>query len=208
MAVSIVALLFSVALGLVLPLVVRNLVDVVILDASVTRLNRLTVGLFLVFVVQALFSFVHRLTISYVGERTVADIRIRVFAHLQRLSLQYYSDQRTGELISRLTSDVSLLQEAITSNLVALLRQALTLIGATILLFALNWRLTLVILAAVPPITLVMVYLGRRIRSASRAVQDYLAEAASVAEGRDCRNSRFTRHKSDAPRAVCNFQLS
>ncbi len=182
MVISFVTLLFSVALGLILPLVIRNLVDVVLIDNDLGHLNRLAVGLLVVFVVQALFSFAHRLSLSFVGERAIADMRIQVFEHLQMLSLSFYADRRTGELVSRLTNDVSLLQDAMTHNLVALLRQALTLVGSAVLLFVLNWRLTVIILAGIPIITLVMVTLGRRIRAASRAVQDRLAQAASIVE--------------------------
>src|SRR5690606_30923461 len=132
--------------------------------------------------VQGVFSFAHQLSLAYAGERAIADMRVTIFTHLQRLGLAFYAERRTGELISRLTNDVSLLQEAITNNLVALLRQGLMLVGAAALLFVLNWRLTLVILAGIPPVTLIMVYLGRQIRKASMIVQDRLAEAASVLE--------------------------
>ena len=182
MVISIIALLFSVSLGLILPLVIRNLVDVVLIDKNLQRLNQVALALFAVFIVQAFFSFVHRLSLAYVGERAIANIRIDIYSHLQRLSLSFYADRRTGEIVSRLTNDVTLLQEAITNNLVALLRQLLTLIGAAVLLFVLNWRLTLVILLGIPVITLLMVFLGRKIRGASRMVQDRLAEAASVVE--------------------------
>lgn len=182
MVVSVFALLFSISLGLILPLVVRNLVDVVLINRNLTRLNQLALGLMAVFIVQAIFSFAHQLSLAYVGERAIADIRIQVFSHLQRLSLKFYADHRTGEIVSRLTNDVSLLQEAITSNVVALLRQCLTLVGAAVLLFFLNWQLTLLILVGIPIITLTMVALGRRIRWAAKAVQDALAEAANVVE--------------------------
>jgi ATP-binding cassette, subfamily B, bacterial MsbA len=175
-------LIVSVLLGLILPLVVRNLVDVVLIDRNLTRLNQIAILLFGVFVVQAAVSFAHHLSLAYVGERAIADMRIAIFSHLQRLGLRFYAERRTGELISRLTNDVSLLQEAVTSNLVALLRQALMLVGAAALLFVLNWRLTLIILAGVPIITLLMVFLGQQIRKASTTVQDKLAEAASVLE--------------------------
>jgi len=182
MVVSVIALLFSVALGLVLPLVIRELVDTVLVDVDLTGLNRLVVGLLFVFAFQALFGFIHRLSLAYVGERTIADMRIDVYMHLQRLSLAFYSSQRTGELVSRITNDLSLLQTAVTDNLVSLIRQVITLLGAAIILFYLNWRLTLFILVGIPLITLVMLFLGRKIRSASRAVQDALAEAANVLE--------------------------
>lgn len=179
---SIITLIFSALLGLVLPLVVRNLVDVVLVDGDLSQLNLWTIGLFIVFIVQAIFSFIHRLSLSFVGERAIADVRIEVYSHLQRLSLRYFNDNRTGEIISRLTNDISQLQSAITNDLMALLRQGITLVGAAILLFWLNWQLTVIILLGIPPITLTMVVLGRRIRKAAKEVQDSLAEAANVAE--------------------------
>ena len=182
MSFSIGMLLCSTMLGLVLPLVVQNLVDVVLIDKNLTRLNQLAIGLFVVFIVQAVFSFAHRLSLAYVGERIIATIRVQIYTHLQALSLKYFADHRTGEVVSRLTNDVSLLQNAVTDNLVALLRQALTLVGASILLFWLNWRLTLIILTGIPIISLTMVALGRQIRKAAKAVQDALAEAANVVE--------------------------
>ena len=182
MIVSIIALLFSVGLGLILPLVIRNLVDLILVENDLPQLNRLTLGLFIVFILQAIASFVHRLSLAYVGENAVADIRVEVYSHLQSLSLRFFGDHRTGEIISRITNDTSLLQAAITSDLVSLLRQGLTLIGAAVLLFWLDWRLTTIILLGIPFITLTMVWLGRKIRRESKAVQDALAKAASVVE--------------------------
>ncbi len=182
LAIAVTALVFSVGLGLVLPLVIRNLVDVVLSEKNLDTLNRIAILLLVVFAVQAIFSFIHRISMAFVGERVVADIRVQVYTHLQKLSLQYFADHRTGEVVSRLTNDVSLLQSAVTDNLVALLRQLLTLIGGSIFLFILDWRLTIIILAGIPIVTLTMVFLGRKIRRASRDVQDKLAEAANVVE--------------------------
>ncbi|MCA9981878.1 MAG: ABC transporter ATP-binding protein, partial [Anaerolineales bacterium] len=134
------------------------------------------------FILQALFSFAHRLSLAYVGERAIADIRNEVYDHVMHLSLKFFNDRRTGELVSRVTNDVSLLQVAITDNLVALLRQVVTLLGASVLLLWLNWQLTVVILIGIPIVSLTMVFLGRRIRMASKQVQDQLAEAANVLE--------------------------
>ena len=180
--ISIIALLFSVALGLVLPLVIQSLVDIVLVDKDLQLLNQLALGLMAVFILQALFSFAHRLSLAYVGERAIADIRNEVYDHVMHLSLKFFNDRRTGELVSRVTNDVSLLQVAITDNLVALLRQVVTLLGASVLLLWLNWQLTVVILIGIPIVSLTMVFLGRRIRMASKQVQDQLAEAANVLE--------------------------
>ncbi len=182
MVVSIIALLFSVGLGLILPLVIRNLVDLILDDQNLPRLNQLALGLFVVFILQAVASFVNRLSLAYVGENVVADIRVQVYIHLQSLSLRYFTEHRTGEVVSRITNDVQQLQSAVTDDLVALLRQALTLMGAAVLLFWLDWRLTMIILLGVPFITLTMVRLSREIRVASKTVQDTLAQAANVVE--------------------------
>ncbi len=182
MLVAVVGLVISALLGLVLPLVVRNLVDFVLVEKAYADLNRVTAGLLVVFLFQALFSFIQQIALAYAGEHAVADIRIDTFTHLQALPLSFYADRRTGELVSRITNDVSLLQQAITTNLVVLLRQIITIIGAAVLLFWLDWRLTLIILLVVPVITLTMVQLGNRIRVASVAVQDALAEVAGGVE--------------------------
>ncbi len=179
---SAITLVFSALLGLILPLVIGSVVDVVLVDGDLGQLNRIILFLFVIFIVQAIFSFMHRLSLAFVGERAIADIRIDLFTHLQSLSLRFYDDTRTGSIISRLTNDISQLQTAVTDNLMALLRQGITLIGAVILLFWLNWQLTLIILIGIPIITLTMVVLGRQIRKASKQVQDALAESANVAE--------------------------
>ncbi|MBP6787992.1 MAG: ABC transporter ATP-binding protein [Candidatus Promineofilum sp.] len=182
MAVAVFALVVSSLLGLVLPLVVRNLVDFVFINKDFVDLNRVTVALVVVFIFQSLFTFIQQMALAYVGEHAVADIRIDVYTHLQELPLSFYAERRTGELVSRLTNDVALLQQSITWNLVILLRQVITIVGAAALLFWLDWRLTLLILLVVPVITLTMVYLGGRIRAASIGVQDALAEVSNVAE--------------------------
>lgn len=182
MILSIIMLVISVSLGLILPLVIRNLVDIVLVDKNFPRLNQLAIGLFVVFLLQGFASFVNQIALAFVGENVVADIRVQVYSHLQSLSLKYFTDNRTGEIVSRVTNDVILLQTAVTDNLVALLRQAITLVGAAILLFVLDWRLTVIILLGIPFVTLTMVWLGRKIRRASTAVQDALAQGANVLE--------------------------
>ncbi len=182
MTVAIIALVISSLLGLVLPLVVRNLVDFVFVRKDMSDLNLVTLVLLVVVIFQSLFTFVQQMALAYTGEHAVADIRIDVYTHLQELPLSFYAERRTGELVSRLTNDVALLQQALTWNLVTLLRQIITIVGAAALLLWLDWRLTLLILLVVPLITMTMVYLGGRIRAASVGVQDALAEVANVAE--------------------------
>lgn len=169
-------------MGLMMPLVVQNVVDVVFVERNLTLLNRFAALLALIFLVQAFFSFINRYNTAYIGERVVADLRQQLYQHLVGLSLRFFADRRTGEIVSRVTNDVTTLQAAVTDNLVTLLQQSLTLIGGIFFLFWLDWRLTSVILAGIPIVTLTMVYLGRKIRRAATEVQDRLAEAAAVVD--------------------------
>ncbi|HXV98431.1 MAG TPA: ABC transporter transmembrane domain-containing protein, partial [Anaerolineae bacterium] len=180
MILAVIALVTGTLLGLVMPLVVRGVVDVVFVERNLALLNRFIALLALVFLAQAFFSFVNRYHMAFIGERVVADLREQLYSHLVNLSLRFFADRRTGELVSRVTNDVTALQAAVTDNLVTLLQQSLTLIGGVIFLFWLDWRLTSIILGGIPIVTLTMVYMGRKIRRAAGQVQDRLAEAAAV----------------------------
>jgi len=182
MILAIIALIIGTSLGLVLPLVIQNLVDVVFVARDLAMLNRFTAFLFVIFVLQGIFSFINRYNMAYIGERVVADLRTRLYEHLMQLSLRFFADRRTGEIVSRVTNDVTTLQSAVTDNLVSLLQQLIMLIGGSALLFWLNWQLTSIILLGIPIITLTMVYLGRKIRAAAAEVQDYIAASSAVVE--------------------------
>ncbi|MEM7035317.1 MAG: ABC transporter transmembrane domain-containing protein [Chloroflexota bacterium] len=180
--IALLALVVRTVLGLVMPLLVRNVVDVVFVERDLVLLNQLASFLVVIFFGQAVFSFINRYHIAYLGERVVSDLRQQLYHHLMSLSLRFFSDRRTGEIVSRITNDVTTLQSAVTDNLVTLLQQTLTLVGGIVFLFWLNWRLTSIILIGVPIITLTIVYMGRKIREAAGDVQDHLAEASAVVE--------------------------
>ncbi len=131
---------------------------------------------------QAVLGFGGTYLIDWTGERVVTDLRQRLYGHLHRLGLRFFSDQRTGEITSRLTNDVSKIQSAATSDLAEVLRLVLTLVGSVALMLALNWRLSLVIFAVVPPIAVAMRYFGQVVRKLSRTIQDQLADTTAVAE--------------------------
>ncbi len=182
MVLAIIALIFGTLLGLVLPLVIKSVVDVVFVERSLDLLNRFAILLLLIFLVQAFFSFINRYNIAFVGERVVADLREQLYHHLVTFSLRFFADNRTGEIVSRVTNDVTTLQAAVTNNLVSLLQQTMMLIGGSIFLFWLDWRLTSIILLGIPFVTLTMVFLGRKIRRVATVVQDRLAEATAVVD--------------------------
>ncbi len=177
-----VAYLVQASISLIFPLVVQRLVDDVLSAGDIVVLNWLAGGLLALFMVQAIASYTHIIQMAFISSRVIRDIRLQIYTHLQSLSLRYFADNRTGELVSRLTSDVTLLQRAITDDILQLIRQVLTLVGAAALLFYLNWQLTLLILIMMPLVGLSISRLGRKIRSNSKEAQDELAEVANVIE--------------------------
>jgi subfamily B ATP-binding cassette protein MsbA len=182
MALAVVALSLGAGLGLVFPWIMQNLVDTVLAQGNQAELNRITLILIGTFLLRGLFYFVQNYTLAYVGERIVVDLRRRTYAHLHTLSLRFFADRRVGELISRLSADVTLVRTALTNDVAAVLGQGITFLGSLVLMIALNWRLTLFILALVPVLIVIATVFGRRMRRLSTGVQDQLADGAALAE--------------------------
>ena len=182
LGVAIVLLLGWTALGLVVPLGLKALLDAVFEAGDAPLLNRLALILLGLFALQAVVGFAGGYLLEWTGERVVADLRRRVYAHLHRLGLRFFADTRTGEISSRLTNDVGKVQTAVTDNLEQALTLSLTLVGSAALMLALNWRLAVAIFLVVPPVAFAARYFGGVVRKLSREIQDSLAETTAVAE--------------------------
>ena len=161
---------------------VRTMVDAVFEDANRGLLDQLTFLLLILFVVQAVIGFFAFYMLEWTGERLVTDLRKKVYEHLQYLDLRFFTNQRTGDLTSRLTNDVGKVRTAMTSSLVDLVNQSIMLVGSVVLMFVLDTRMSLIIVLAVPPTTLLARFFGMKIRKLSREVQDRLADTTAVAE--------------------------
>jgi len=182
MAVVLAALALSSASGLVFPLLVVRLLGTVLRQPDLRKLDALTLALVGLFLFQSAVSFVQSYGLTYVGERIVLDIRTALFRHLQALSLDFYADRRVGEIVSRLSSDVTQVRSVLTSDITLLLGQGVSLLGSVVIVAVLNPRLTAFILLLVPPIVGAAVFIGRRFEKLSTEVQDGLAEATVTAE--------------------------
>jgi ATP-binding cassette, subfamily B, bacterial MsbA len=182
LAVAGVILTISSLLGLAIPLAIGGVVNASFVAGSVQILNWITAALIGIFVVQAILGFGQTYLISWVGERVIADLRVRLFSHLQSMPLRYFSNVRVGELISRLGNDVQTIQEAVTSTLLSLLSQVIMFVGGIVIIFVMAPGLTFLMLAVVPLAVLAMVVLGRFIRRLSKQYQDGLAETTGTAE--------------------------
>jgi subfamily B ATP-binding cassette protein MsbA len=182
MGIAIITLLFGSLLGLVFPWIMQDLINSVFAQGDQAELNRITILLIGTFLVRSIFYYFQLYWLSFVGERVVVDLRRQLYVHLNKLSLRFYADRRIGEIISRLSSDVTIVRTALTNNVATVLSQSVTFIGSLVLMLVLNWRLTLFILLVAPIIVACAAIIGGRLRKLSAQVQDELADSTAMAE--------------------------
>lgn len=182
MVVACIALIGATLLGLVFPMVVKNLLDEVLILESSAQLNRLTLGLMGVFLLQSVFKFVQNYQLAYVGELIILDVREHLFNHLTCLSLGFFNDRRTGELVSRFSSDAMRLRGVLTSQVTTILSQSMTLVGSLAMMIYLNWRLMAFIAVIVPIIVGIGRYFGTLMRKLSTEKQDAIAVSMVTVE--------------------------
>ena len=139
-------------------------------------LDRALVAMFGIIALLAAATWLRFYNVSWLGERVTADLRRRVFDHLLALPPSYFEQGRTGAVISRLTSDTTLIENAIGSSLSIALRNLLLLIGGLAMLFTTNLKLTLMVLVGVPLVVVPIVLFGRRVRRFARISQDRVAD--------------------------------
>jgi subfamily B ATP-binding cassette protein MsbA len=171
-------LVLSTILGLVWPQVVLRVLDLGLKDAAL--LDTLVLGLIAVLLVRAVIDGVRAYVMTWTGERVIFDLRMEIVRHLQSLSLSFFTRRKTGELMSHVTSDATLVHGVITQTIISVLGQIMTLVGGLVVIFLMNWRLALLTLVVAPPIGLLGQFLGRRIRTISREAQDAQGEAVGV----------------------------
>ncbi|MBT3923644.1 MAG: ABC transporter ATP-binding protein [Nitrospina sp.] len=169
-------------INLVLPLIVRNMINAVIVLKNNEVLDSLAWDLIIIIGLQAAFAVTHNYIFGFVGHRMTTDFRIEFFSHIQSLSLRFFQERRVGELLSRMNNDISVIQNALVTIPVALLRQSITLLGAMAIILYLNWKLTGLILLILPPLMIFARVFGRRLKTISEKLQDHVAQAVVVLE--------------------------
>jgi ABC transporter fused permease/ATP-binding protein len=142
---------------------------------STADLDLIVMALIGVFVVNAVLVWLRHYSMSWLGERVVTDLRGMVFDRLVTLQLAWFHERRSGELVGRLASDVTVVEGVVGSELSMALRNAVQMVGALVMLLVIDVKLTLLMLAIVPPIVVTTIIFGKKIRAMTRAVQDELA---------------------------------
>ncbi|NRA53950.1 MAG: ATP-binding cassette domain-containing protein [Gammaproteobacteria bacterium] len=178
---AVIALIFTATVMLSVGQAIRMLIDQGFAQQSSEQLKNAVLFIFIITLLIAAGTYTRFYLVSWLGERISADIRLAVFNHVITLHPSYFETSGSGDIMSRITTDTTLLQSIIGSSFSMALRSGLMLIGAVVMLFATNIKLTLVVLAVVPFILVPILFYGRRVRTLSRKSQDSMASVGSYA---------------------------
>lgn len=182
LAVAAVTLVLSSCLALSFPLVVRYLLDAAFERHDRHLLDQIALGLLAIFATTAVLNYIQTYFLSATGERAVAGLRRELFGKLLEMPPGFFADRRTGELTSRLTVDIGLLQGILSHQLADFTRQMLALVGGVVVLTWMQPKLMLTAIGVVPVVALSALIFGKRLKSITTSVQDQLADSTALAE--------------------------
>ena len=179
--VGLIFLLFTGATALAFPKLMGMLIDCV-KNKDNTQANMIAGGLIVILFLQSIFSFFRLSLFVNFTENTLANLRVSLYSNLVKLPMSFFSQKRVGELNSRISSDITQIQDTLTSTIAEFLRQFILIVGGVILLANESIKLTLLMLSVVPLVAVAAVIFGRFIRKYSKNVQDKVAESQVVVE--------------------------
>ncbi|MFE8699680.1 ABC transporter ATP-binding protein [Cytobacillus sp. FJAT-54145] len=158
--------------GLLVPILTKNLVD----GFSVESLSvPLMIGIVVAFIIQAVINGVSIFLLSLVGQKIVASLRERMWLKLIRMPVRYFDTKSSGETVSRIVNDTSIVRELITNHFPQFITGIISIIGAVAILLVMDWKMTLLMLISVPVTLAIMIPLGRKMAKISRGLQDQTA---------------------------------
>jgi ATP-binding cassette subfamily B protein len=181
MFVALLALLVAAAAMLALPQALKNVIDEGFSAANAAAVDRYFVLLLAAAAVFAAFASLRMYLVNWIGERVVADLRSAVYQRVIRMDPAFFEVTKTGEVLSRLTTDTTLIQSLSGIGLSILLRSTVSFMGSLILLLLTNLKLALIIFALIPTVLAPMLFFGRRVRRLSRDSQDRVADTSGLA---------------------------
>ena len=146
------------------------------------NINNVAISLFILFAFQALFSFVRVVIFNNVTENTLRDIRNDAFSKLIYMSMDFFNRNKVGELTSRVSADITQIQETLRTTIAEFFRQIIIIVGGIAFLLFISWKLALIMLGTVPVMAIIAVVFGRFIRRLSKEAQDFTAQSNSIIE--------------------------
>lgn len=166
--------------NLIVPWIIKDIVDEVLAEKNIQMLYWVIAAILVIFLIRGVTTFGNRYLMGYIGQRVVTDLRKRLFAHLQRLSISYYDKRRTGEIMSNLTNDIGALQTAIVENFVSLIQEAAIFVGSFVSMIYLQWKLTVLCLVIVPMVSFIIKFFGKKLHQRGKNVQEKLADVTAM----------------------------
>ena len=173
-------MILATSASLYVPWIVRDIIDGVLVNKDVFLLNAITAGIVVVFALRGFFVYAQTYLMAFISQRVVIDLREALFRQFQRLSIAYFDRSRTGKVLSYMTNDVGVLQNALAQNVIDLASESLVLVGSLAAMFYLHWQLALLTLITVPLVAQAMNVFGVKLRRASGTMQQRAAEITSV----------------------------
>ncbi|MDP4637271.1 MAG: ABC transporter ATP-binding protein/permease [Crocinitomicaceae bacterium] len=184
-------LVLSTSAGLVFPYLMGKLLGAGAATSNVSEaiglidmsnINNVAIALFVLFGFQSLFSFIRVVLFNNVTENALRDLRNDAFSKLVYMPMDFFNRNKVGELTSRLSSDITQIQETLRTTIAEFFRQIIIVVGGILFLFFISWKLALIMLGTVPVMAIIAVIFGRYIRRLSKEAQDYVAESNSIVE--------------------------
>ena len=175
-------MVLSAVFGIIPPWLIKNVVDDVLIEKRMSMLNILACGVVVLYILKAVFGYVHMYLMTWVGQKVVIDIRLELYDHTQRLSLATLYSKRSGEFLSRITNDVATLQNILASVVVDFVVQGSTFVGILCFLFFINWKLTIATFTIIPLAVLVIDRASSKLRKVGTVIQERLAMVAAIAQ--------------------------
>ncbi len=181
LAAALVALLVASVAMLALPVALRQVIDHVVTAKDSGALNRCLIGFLAASVIFGVSAALRFYLVTWLGERVVADLRAAVYRRVVRMDPLFYETTRVGEVLSRLTTDTTLVQAISGVNLSIILRSSLSLIGGLVMMGLTSAKLMGIMLVLIPVVVVPLIVIGRRVRRLSRASQDRIADTSGLA---------------------------
>ncbi len=172
--------LLTSGINLLSPLLIRSLIDNAIPQRNMSLVNLLALGMVAIPILSGIIGVLQRRLNSWVGEGVIFDLRGALYAHMQRMSLRFFTQTRTGELMSRLNNDVVGAQQAVSNTLISIFSNVIMVIGTLSIMLALEWRLTLLGLLVLPLFIIPARRIGRLLRDLQRKSLELNAEMSAT----------------------------
>lgn len=163
-----------------LPVFIENILNHLNNLAPLNVLYFILIVMPIALIIRAVFEFLQSFIMSEVGQRVIRDVRNQVYEKLQILSLDYFTQKRSGELVSRITNDVKLIENAVSYALTDLIYQSFQVFSFAVLTFLINWRLALISIVVLPMVVVPMVVVGKALRKLSKSSQEKIADINSL----------------------------